>query len=378
MSERVRCKINTEVFDTVDRLMKSFNKSILEIQTHINYYLDDASKDFERQLVLIERRLVEAKEEEERSKEMEEKAKIVWENATKARENAEHALQQARNDTDRARAEYVSAKEKHDAAFNKKEEAKEALKEASKAQQDAYYAMKNHEIDHDKFEEYQEDTADKKEEYYGLKEVFEEKKALLSHHKAELHEAQNHEKTANNDLKSAQHQEKSAKKAFCEAKKKHEEAVRECKRRDANLKEAKKIVQTFRGYKKDYYHPYYNLGQNSGCDSLLLVLRTNMRREFGLAMQQIHEAVKNILRCSLKEGMIYDDSYLVSTNRSQKSDDMRYQIKEGLRTNKVKLNREMGRPEDERPNYTECCKVCGRLILLCNCPNKNEPLSLTE
>ena len=350
MSDRVRCKINTEVFDTVDSLMRNFNNSILEIQKHINQYLDDASEDFERQLKAIDYRLFEAEEEEKRSKEMEEKAKTAWEDATEARENAEYAFQHAR--------------EGIDLAFEEKEAAKRAWLKAKETQQDAYYAKKDHDIGHDEFEGYKEDTDVKHDEFLGWKEDFEEKRILLNSKKSELQDAQ--------------YQEKSAKNSFFEAKKRHKEAIRECEIREANLKEAERLVQTFKSYKDDYYHPYCNLGQNPGCDSLLLVMTTNMRQEFGLAMKQIHEAVDNILRCSLKEGMTYDDSYYVSTNRSQKSDEMRYRIKERLRENQVKLNRELDRPEDERPNYAECCKVCGRLIGHCNCSKKNEPLSMTE
>ena len=53
-------------------------------------------------------------------------------------------------------------------------------------------------------------------------------------------------------------------------------------------------------------------------------------------------------------------------------------IEEEFQENKVKLNRELKRLEDERPDYTERCKGCNRPVSLCVCPNKDAPRSLND
>ena len=359
MQEKVRCKIDTAVFERVNNIVAHFSRSIFDIQTHIDQYLKDASEDFARQLEAIAQRLTEAEEEEQRAKEEKASAKILWDKAILARDSAESAFKEADSDFNTAQCEYNQARTDQDIAFQLWQEAKEE-------QQSAYEDMRNHDISHDEFVDYQSDTAEKRDEFNRLKEIFNEKKTALE-------EAKRLRGIAKSNLKTAEKQEIQAEKAFHAAEARYDTAVKVRKMRVANLKEAKQLVLDYEIYKDNYYHPYY-FEHDMSCHVILTQLRTDRIKEFGKAMEEIEIAVNNILRCSLKEGVEYDAIPNMSPSVHQKTWEEDHRIREGLRDNEMQLNHELKRPVDEKPNYAERCKGCGRLISLCNCPSKDEPL----
>lgn len=373
MQEIIRCKIDTNVFGRVYGIISHFGRSIRDIQTHINQYLKDASEDFERQLAAIELRLTEAEEEEKRAKEAKENARIAWDTAISARKDAETILEKAKENTDEVKKSFDSIKDDLDDAFKDKEQAKAIWLEAKEDQQEAFQDMKDHIIDHDDFVNYQEDTADKKDTFLQSKELFNEKKALFNEVKTDLNEAKAQESQARGNLKYANKQEAQAEKAFHIADTLYDKAVSIRIRREGNLTEAHKLVTDFKISKDRYYHPYY-FEQNKSCDVILTQLRTDQIQEFVKAMEEIISAVNNILRCSLREGAGYEEISYEQPFYHKKTWEEDHRIREGLRDNKVQLNHELKRPVDEKPNYAERCKGCGRLISLCICPSNDEPL----
>lgn len=364
MRDNLRCKIDTAVFEKVNSLVSHFSRSIQDIQTNINQFLKDASEDFAKQLEAIEQRLIEAQEDEERKKEAKENAKVVWDNAIITKKKADSTYQQAIVIHQTAINEYTQANANQAQAYT-------IWQAAFQKQQNAYYDMKDHIISHDDFMDYKYDTDEKKEVFVRLKAVFDANKKALSI-------ATEQKNLAKNQLKNAERQESQAEKQYQIAEKQYDKAIKIREMRVANLKEAKELVLKFEVSKDNYYHPYL-FEPNKSCDVILTQLRTDMIKEFGQAMEEIEAAVYNILRCSLIEGVDYDNRYVSqnSANR-QKSWEERNRIKEGLRDNRVKLNLEMKTPEDEHPNYAERCKGCGRLISLCICPSKDAPISLNE
>lgn len=379
MSKKIGCKIDTIVFEKVEKIVLHFSRSIGDVQRHINQYLKDATEDFNHQLNEVKLRHEEAKKEVLHREKEKEKAKNAWDDAKVAKEKALVAYEEAQDLRAEANKSMNSAFNDKQDAYQEKKEAEEIWREAKKAQQEAYYEMKNHEITHDEFVEYQEDTAEKEEIFIEKNAIFTEKNQIYKSKKEEFEEAKRQEIAAKNAYKEAQNLEKAAKNAYFEAGRLLDEAIKERERRKANLKEARDIVTRFKMYKKDYYHPYYNIiGQNSGCDSLLFVMRTKGRQEFGQALKQIQKSVNDILCCSLKEGVPYVTHYSAPPQSREKTEESKTRIRENLVKNKIYLNRELDRPDDDPPKFTERCKGCGRLISLCNCPDKNAPTSLSE
>jgi len=377
MADRARCRINTDVFEKAESLVLHFCRSIQDIQECIDQYLKDASADFSHQLDVIEQRLEDAIAEEKRCKTEKEDAQTEWDRARRQKVKAKHALDEAKANTNSVRNQYKLAKDENQKAYDNMREAKEQWREAKEEQQDAYDRMKDREISHDEFEDYMDDTRDKKEDFLEMKDALNGTKETLDQKKAELNEAKDLEKNAVEDLSYARQQEYQAEQRFHVAEKEYEEAKRMCKIREANLKESKEIVLQFEMYKDDYYHQYL-MGENMSCNQMLTFLWSHMRREFGEAMQVIEASVNDILLCSLKKGLDYDDSYVCQSGTSPKTWETRRRIEDGLRDHKMQLNRDMKRPEDEHPNYAERCKDCGLLISLCECDKGNAPLSLDE
>ena len=238
--------------------------------------------------------------------------------------------------------------------------------------------MKSGYIDHDTFEEYMEDTKEKKAAFFEKQDIFNEKKAVFDAIKTELVKAKSLVRTTRENLNAAKRQETAAKKAYYEAEERYEAAVKNRQTREANLKDAKEIVTKFKLYKDAYFHPFILLEADKSCDVILTQLSGDMIGEFGQAMKEIRNAVIGILRCSLVAGVESDSRFLVQPTEHKKTWEERQRLKDGLISNRVRLNQEMNRPEYEKPDYAERCKVCGRLLSLCICPRADAPDSLDD
>lgn len=306
--------IDTAVFERVAAIMSHFSKSVSDVQRHIDAYLDGVKQEFGRQLKRITMLLKMAKN-------IEEKAKEAVEKAEKELQEAVQATEWAELEKNAALAAMLEAK-------SRKESAKAELDDS---------------LPPDEFQEYL-------FAYYEEKDIYIEKLDIL--------------KATEGGLKAAKKRQKEAKKTCIEANEQLKKATKERKRRESNLKEAKEIHTAFERYYRDYYRNYFP-GESMSCNTLLTMLRTNMKREFDENMKKIENATNAIFRCSMKENVTVDLRYIQLLPPWPKSKETRAQMKEQFHKTMKELNRDMQRPEDEHPDYLERCKYCHLPIFLC-------------